>query len=356
MKKKTILFFSKSPMNYVMFQPIHQRMKNDSKIAFQFTGKPEEHYHSLEEIYRPFFSSHEETLSRLFFARWTRPDIYISSDIFLACPWAKIKLHTFHGVSFKGKAFSNKILKYDRIFIIGDYMLRRFIEKKILSENDPRILKVGMPKTDRLVNGSLDKSAILRSLGLSGKRPVVIYAPTWRGASSLNTMGEAIFQKMKTLDMDFLVKLHDLSLNPKINIKDWGKRLTELEDEHIKVIRDPDIIPYLFVSDLLISDASSTANEFTLLDRPIIFMDVPGLFKKYSETIDLDTWGRKIGVVAKSAEELPGLIAHSLNHPDEMSEVRKAAARDIFYNHGFATDAAVKALYTLLNLDPQGTE
>ena len=356
MSKNSILFFSRSPMNYVMFQPIHLRMKNDPRLSFAFTGKPEEHYHSVDEIYRPFFTNREETINRLFFARWARPDIYISADIFLACPWAKTKLHIFHGVSFKGKAYSEKILEYDKIFIIGDYMLRRFIEKKILEENDPRILKVGMPKTDRLVNGSLDKTAILRSLGLSGARPVVIYAPTWRGTSSLNTMGEAIFRKMKTMDMDFLVKVHDLSLNPKINVKDWGKRLLELEDEHLKVIRDPDIIPYLFASDLLISDASSTANEFTLLDRPVIFMDVPNLFKKYSETIDLETWGRKIGVVARTAEELPGLIAHALSHPGELSSVRKAAARDIFYNHGAATDAAVKALYTILQLDPKGTE
>lgn len=46
----------------------------------------------------------------------------------------------------------------------------------------------------------------------------------------------------------------------------------------------PDILPTLFLADLLISDASSVANEYTLLDRPIVFLDVPEMIEAAVES------------------------------------------------------------------------
>jgi len=347
MTKKNIIFFSKAPMNYVMFKQIHQAMKNDNRIAFEFTGKPEEGF-TMGDLYGDFFKKGDEKISSLFFAKFKKPNLYISPDMYIACRGAKIKVHIFHGVSFKGKAYTEQIRRYDKIFIVGNYMKRNFIEKKILTENDPRMVMIGMPKTDSLVDGSLLKEEIIQKIGLSGKKPIILYAPTWRKESSLNTMGEEIFSTLKSTDVDFLVKLHDLSLNPGTNKIDWRKRLNEIEGGNMKVIYDPDIIPYLFIADLLITDASSTANEFTLLDRPIIFIDVPELIKKYSTTIDLDTWGRKIGKTVTRADDLKRAILEYLDNPSELSEIRRSAARDIFYKPGGATKRAVETLYNLL--------
>jgi len=147
------------------------------------------------------------------------------------------------------------------------------------------------------------------------------------------------------------VKVHDLSLNPATNRKDWGKRLTELEGGNMTVIRDPNIIPFLFAADLLITDASSTANEFTLLDRPILFIDVPELIAKYSSTVDLETWGRKIGTIVSRAEDLRTAVPNALESPTEKSETRRAAAEDIFYKPGSASVRAVKTMYDILELE-----
>jgi CDP-glycerol glycerophosphotransferase (TagB/SpsB family) len=87
------------------------------------------------------------------------------------------------------------------------------------------MVMIGMPKTDPLVDGSLDRDTIIRSLGLSGQRPIVLYASTWRKEASLNTVGEEFLAVMKNLDVDFLVKPHDLLLDPATNRKDWGRRL-----------------------------------------------------------------------------------------------------------------------------------
>ncbi len=348
MSKKSIIFFSKAPMNYVMFQRIHKILKEDKRLNISFTGKTEDGS-PVKSIYSQFFNENEEKIIPLFWSKLKFPDIYISPDMYVACKYAKTKIHIFHGVSFKGKAYSQHIMQYDKIFLIGDYMKRTFIKKKILSEDDKRFVMIGMPKTDPLLDGSLNKKEILSKLDINDSKPVVLYSPTWRKECSLNTMGEEIISVMKKTDFHFLIKIHDLSLNPKTNKRDWGKYLKENEGNNIKVIYDKDIIPYMFATDILISDASSTANEFTLLDRPIIFMDVPKLLEKYSATADLETWGRKIGKIISSPSYLPGTIEQQLNNPKEYSEIRKAAAKDIFANHGNATQKAVKELYKILN-------
>ena len=78
--------------------------------------------------------------------------------------------------------------------------------------------------------------------------------------------------------------------------------LKKYEDDHTRIIRKHDIVQYLFASDLLLTDASSVSNEYSLLDRPMVFIDVPELLKlakNKSLTVDLDTWGRKAGVTAR---------------------------------------------------------
>ena len=92
---------------------------------------------------------------------------------------------------------------------------------------------------------------------------------------------------------DILVKPHD---HPKNGAADRCEELTPLAGPGLRVVRDTDVVPLLFVADLLITDASSVANEFTLLDRPIVFLDVPRLLEDaqaFGAHLDLRTWGRR---------------------------------------------------------------
>ncbi|MBM3336059.1 CDP-glycerol glycerophosphotransferase family protein, partial [Candidatus Sumerlaeota bacterium] len=188
-------------------------------------------------------------------------------------------------------------------------------------------------------------------VGLPSNRPTVLYAPTWRKESSLYSLGEAVIAALVRKDWNVLVKLHDLCYYPSYNTVDWDARLRALEHRNLRVVRDYNVVPYLFASDLLVTDASSVANEFTLLDRPIVFVEAPRLTEKYGKTIDLETWGTKTGRVVRSADELAEAAEWALYHPGELSDVRRAAAADIFYNPGTATDRAVEQIYAALQLE-----
>jgi len=350
MKRKTLLFFAKAPMNVVMFRPLVERLRQDPRLRLLFTGQA-----SLGMTVRGIYERAglgEARLIPAWLARIWPAEVYLSPDMMLLCKRARHKVQLYHGVSFKGRPYDKKILAYDKLFLIGEDMLRRYVDRGILRPDDPRIERIGMPKTDRLVDGSLDREAILREAGLDASRKTVLYAPTWRKESSLYSLGPQLMRELGRMPINVLVKLHDLAMDPSNSPSDWTRDPRQFEGPNVRVARGVDITPYLFASDVLISDASSAANEFLLLDRPIIFIHVPALFERYKDTIDLDGWGRKTGEVAADMKALRAAMLGALERPQEKSELRRAAAADIFYNPGQATDRAVGALYRMLDMEP----
>jgi CDP-glycerol glycerophosphotransferase (TagB/SpsB family) len=254
-------------------------------------------------------------------------------------------IEIFHGMSFRNMAVREDNAGKDAYFLLGPYMRRAFAARGLLPDDDARAIDVGFPKTDRLLDGTLDRGAILAAEGLSGERPVVLYAPTGAKHNSLETMGEQVLRHLKeSRSFDVLVKLHD---HPKHDV-DWRARLAPLEDEHLRVARSPDVVESLFVADLLISDASSVSNEYTLLDRPMVFLDVPELIAharaREGSALDLETWGRRAGPVVAEPGGVVRTVANELEHPERRATVRRGISGDLFYNPGRATGAAVRWL------------
>ncbi|MCB2155301.1 CDP-glycerol glycerophosphotransferase family protein [bacterium] len=350
---KHILLFSKAPMNYLMFARVAGRLLADERVRLDIFAVGEEGQ-DVRALYEGMGVDPQRLVSKTT-ARWKKYDLYVSPDMRIVGKRARKKVHVFHGISFKGKAYSEQIRDYDHAFLIGPYQRNQFVKRGILTEDDPRMVNIGMPKTDPIVNGEFVRDEVLSSRGLPTDKPVVLYAPTWRKEASLNTMGEEILRAVGGMgDVTLLLKLHDWCLDPARNRRDWGAWLADQQEANAPWtwIRERDIVPFLATADLLISDASSTANEFLLRDRPILFMDVPELFEKYEQSIDLDTWGRKTGVVVQRPEDVPAAITAALSDPGTHSEIRRAAAADYFYNPGQATDAAHRAILNLLELTP----
>jgi hypothetical protein len=364
--RRRILFYSRSPMNTVMMRPIVRRLAADPRLRLYFSGKPSMPEEPLESIFAPLAErasgvrdspspvpdprSPIKGLLPHWQVRWRAFDMFLSPDVVMPARRARHRVEIFHGVSFKGKAYGERVLKFDHLFLAGEYMRRRFEEKGVLAPGDPRAHRIGMPKTDPLVDGSLDAASLLESLGLDPARPTVLYAPTWRPESSLNTEGEAIIDALAGMNLNVLAKIHDHCRDPRTNRRDWGAWLDAREGGNVRRVRDPDVVPALHAAALLVTDASSVANEFTLLDRPILFMDVPELLEVYAGTADLDTWGRRIGEVVQGAAALPRAVERALGDPTAQSAVRRAAADDVFYNPGRATHAAVEAILRILEL------
>ncbi len=343
MRPKRVLFAGYAPVHYVCFRPVHERLMRVPGVEVYLSGGRERAGgYDTDALYRPFgipkdrVLTLEEMVPRAF-------DLVFSahtSGFFPRRPTTRVQI--FHGVSFRNVAVREKQLGYDHFFIVGPYMRRLFQRRRLLPAGDRRALEIGFPKLDRLVDGSLDRMEILRRAGLKGDRPVLLYAPTgWKG-NSLETMGEEVIERIRRWNqVDLLVKPHD---HPK-NTINWFSRLRRFVGPHVKLVRDFDVVPYLFAADMLVSDASSVSSEYSLLDRPIVFLDVPQVIataRRKGTMIDLSTYGRRGGLTVRRPAEAVPAIRWFLDHPKHRGSIRRAMAKDLFYDPGRATERAVR--------------
>lgn len=353
-----ILFTGYAPVHFLCFRPLYDQLVQVPGMEVQLSGGTR-----TKSAHAPggYVFDHEQM-----YQRFDLPDGTVRSvgslakddfDVLFSANTRRIeprrvgtRIQIFHGMSFRNRAIRPETDGADRYFLLGPYMKRGFETSGILTHDDPRAVQVGFPKTDRLVDGSLDRDEILRDHGISGDRPVVLYAPTGERHNSLETVGEEFIAKLDALDRyDILVKPHD---HPH-SLIDWWTRLAALESKHVRLVREPDVIVTLSIADLLVTDASSVANEYALLDRPIVFIDVPELLaltRKKGALLDLETWGRKGGTVVPDVSSALTAVEHGLAMPEEHSAIRRAMVEDLFYNRGHATSAAMQWLRSELGL------
>lgn len=349
-KKKKILFYIAIPMNYAVLRPIYEILKRDERLSIYFTFR----YLEKKSERKTYFLSDDLPREKKIIKKIARR---MKFDMLLCCDFGfdseKIpkKIHIFHGVSFRNSTVIEKIKKFDRLFLAGPYMKRYIEEREILPQNDVRMVMTGVPKLDAMKSSAFSRDEILKKLELDPALPTILYAPTHSKNSSVYLYGRELLQYMAGRKVNFLIKLHDLLFDPARNDIDWRCVINEIKGENTRLLEGYDIIPYMCVSDILISDASSVANEFTLLDRPIIFLDSPELIKAYEKSADLDTWGRKGGEVVKNMEEFSSALNRAIKFPEEKSGVRKSIASDLFANFGNAAQCAADNIYEYLGLE-----
>ena len=348
---KKILFTGYAPIHFLCFLPLYKKLACLPGIHVSVSGglrtKVEDNYQYDEQaMYQPFNLPSDQVLSVEEIKKHEFDILFSACSNLIEPKSVTTRIQIFHGISFRNKAIRSANMGCDYYFVIGPYMHRHFKEGGLFQEDDNRAVCVGFMKTDPLFNGQLDRLQIRKRLGLKGDRPILLYAPTGAKYNSLETMGEEVVRQLaSTGEYDILIKLHDHPKNKEI---DWFTRLSPWKSEHCQVVHDLDVIPLLYVADLLISDASSVSNEYALLDRPIVFLDTPELLAKERDSgngmLDMETWGQKGGVIVKKPEEVEEAVASSLQNAHLYSDVRRAMAQDLFYNPGFATETALSWL------------
>jgi len=328
--KFEILFAGYAPVHFLCFEPLYRRLLARDDVHITLSGgirsgdKTDPDY-DARALYESF-DLPPGAVATVDEIRQMDFDLQFSSHTKLIQPrHAARRIQIFHGVSFRNKAVRPENMAYDHYFVVGPYMLSRFQDAGLMQKGDPRIVEIGFMKTDALIDGSLDRDRILERTGFDGRRPILLYAPTGAKHNSLETVGEeAIRALIETDRYDLIVKPHD---HPKNSDTDWATYLRRYEGAHCRIASPREnVIPLMFVSDLLISDASSVVNEYALLDRPIVFLDTPALLQQARDArhsmLDLDTFGRAGGVVAEGAGDIAVRVAESLADPG-FNELRK---------------------------------
>ena len=98
---------------------------------------------------------------------------------------------------------------------------------------------------------------------------------------------------------------------------------------------------------MLISDASSVAYEYLLLNRPIIFIDVPELFERYGKE-GVHFWGRECGDVVTGTAMLKCAVEAALADPDRKRVARESMLTRVLFHPGHGTETAGRAIFSLM--------
>ncbi len=135
--------------------------------------------------------------------------------------------------------------------------------KTSIGFNKP-IEEFGMCRTDYLVNLNKKEIEILKKkYNLLKNKKTILYAPTFRDNNLDNNNYELPILSLKdNKDVNVIICLHPLVAK--------SLKITKLPDNFYNY-SGVDIIELLTISDVLITDYSSTIFDYSILERPIIF-------------------------------------------------------------------------------------
>ena len=253
-------------------------------------------------------------------------------DVFYFKRSDTIAINLWHGSPLKKLGYDskveNKLIKRRKAlhlkvpYELWDYLVVAhemwipYFESSMKISRD-KILPLGLPRNDILwqVKENQEKyweikNAVFGKLGIAHKdKKIILYAPTFRDDDQLtfNLINETkkIIKKMKELLTNtkyvFLVRYHPL-------------KKYYLDDDHIDRHHIYDATSYddmyelLSITDILISDYSSSIFDFTILERPIILYTFD--YEDYVETRGglYETVDRNCFITVNNLEELISIL------------------------------------------------
>lgn len=181
-----------------------------------------------------------------------------------------VKIQVFHGYAAEKKDHWIIRRYFDTYFTQGPYFTSYF---KALSEEygDFEVVETGWPKQDWIKRNLHTYDAERqRLLDSTGRKRIILYAPTFSPKLTslpLEGMKERLGELAERNDALVVMKFHPLTR------KEWAdeyRAWAESKDNVIFVNQGENITKYQLMSDVLISDTSSTVYEFLLLSRPVI--------------------------------------------------------------------------------------
>ncbi len=178
-----------------------------------------------------------------------------------------VKVQVFHGMAGEKQGHFRIRNYFDLYLTQGPYFTNRF-KQLAAKHGDFEVMETGWCKLDPLYQHHTEyhteRDALLNQ---SGKKKLVLYAPTFSPSlTSAKELREAIDTLAHTEDVYLMIKFHDLMDREVI-----GQYQTLANNTpNIEIINDRNILKYLIMADVMISDTSSVVYEFILLNKPVI--------------------------------------------------------------------------------------
>jgi hypothetical protein len=374
--RKVVIVFVEEPgfIQFLLPIVVELKRKADRSIALYLATEHSDNRDALGPLaVPPARTFHPRLAPALLLA-----DVFLSASVYGKGPRTSLRINTSHNQPTKFEAYPKEFLQnYNVHFLTGPLHREQYEHMFALHGLDTsqfRLLNVGYPKSDRLLQGGYARGRVLNDLGLNPARKTVLYAPAWDPGGSLRCFGEKVIEQLLSLgDVNVIVKLHPISYTPSTSSNfefyaggvDWVERFRRFESNpRFRHVTNFQVDPLLVASDALVTDFSSVALEFIVLDKPVLYLDCPEYFEK---TLKLPAYnsdpdyvrnnpranaGRHVGVVVHHVSDLAIAVARSLANPQQNSPQRRELASMLLYNPGKGADTAAATILDMLAVKP----
>ena len=268
----------------------------------------------------------------------------------------------YHGLTYTKTVTYRELEKHKPnkyiIFAESEYAVKQLEQSGNL--NNSEVYNIGYPKLDSLFQyGLFDKGEILQSLGLNVNKQTVLYAPTYK-PTSVYEFKDAIFEA--TQDFNLIIKLHHYAWKGKYAQHSqhiiFERRIKKYSHAVIIPEKSYSIVPYLYVADTLVSEASGAITEFLATNKTGVIYNMNDNQLLHSDgqrllVEDRKDFLRDSFVHVSSPDELSAGIAKALNPSQKMINAAKKDCNKYFYK--LDGKASVRAKVMIEKLFDEGT-
>ena len=242
-------------------------------------------------------------------------------------------IDVWHGLGWVHTEKNKMLRDYDLSIDTSEFF------REYYSEGDGNIaakIKIaGYPRNDPLIDKRWSREEIEKELGIPTNRKNILYAPTWghRYEKKLFTWEKTrkflreVEKFCEKNGCNFFIRMHP----------NWYKRNAEQRKLlevgmkrakwifHISPYKLIDTQPLLCISDVLITDWSSISNDFILLKRPIIFIEIQFPVEKCILKPE-----ERAGYIVKNKKEFFKALYRSIMEPNLYEEKRKKILKKLY--------------------------
>lgn len=215
-------------------------------------------------------------------------------------PWFPgLKVQVFHGLGIEKKGHFRIRGMFDLFCTFGPLTTQPF-DALAKRHGWFKVVETGWPKLDGLLGDAAEREIEKR----------ILYAPTFSPAlTSTPALADVIADIVARRDWKWTVKFH-----PKMDAQ-LAAPIRRIQGENFDLAASTELLPLLHDADVLLTDTSSTAAEFMLLDKPVIAFRnrVPG-----PHLLNID-----------HADELEPALDAVFGGEDSSREARRQYARDM---------------------------
>jgi len=240
-----------------------------------------------------------------------------------------------HGIGTKAGHFTEDKNVYDIRFVEGQFRVDKI--KELYPDVKSKLYNVGFAKLDEaFAVNEMDKKDLMNMMGVDLSKRTILYAPTFY-PSSIDMMPDNFPEYFK--EYNIILKPHFFSFTKKQYRKHVKKFniWSNYNNFYLAGIEEFNLVPFMSVADIIISDESSAIFEFAALNKPVVvnrnvkFRLTYRLFKsKIRKRMDsnMDMF-KEVGVPVYDFKELYPTVVYELEHPENKETNRKEICEQI---------------------------